>query len=211
MDEIMKNNYIKLIKFLANVLGENYEIVLHEISDDSSIIAIENSHISGRTTNSPITDFALDVIKSKAYLREDYELNYKASTSNRNVNGSTFFIKDGERLVGMLCINHDDTRAKLALNDLAKFLSMDITINDSKMQSSEKLTTSIEEMIYDVVGEKIEMINNGMTLSLSQKEQTIANLYDKGVFSIKSAVNVVSKMLKISEPSIYRYLKNIKH
>lgn len=66
-------------------------------SGNYHIGAIENSHISGRTTNSPITDFALKLMSSKAHEREDFVVNYKAETINgKTLKGSTFFIKDEE-------------------------------------------------------------------------------------------------------------------
>ncbi|MGM0602449.1 MAG: PAS domain-containing protein, partial [Bacillota bacterium] len=39
------NNYKPLVKFLAEVLGENCEVVLHDLNNlENSIIAIENGH-----------------------------------------------------------------------------------------------------------------------------------------------------------------------
>lgn len=40
-------NYIPLVKFMGQVFGSDFEIILHDISQpDTSIIAIENAHIS---------------------------------------------------------------------------------------------------------------------------------------------------------------------
>lgn len=79
MTENLKQNCIKMVDFLSKVLGENYEVVLHEINPkNSSIIAIQNSHISGRDIGAPLTDFALNILQSKEYKKSDFSLNYKA-------------------------------------------------------------------------------------------------------------------------------------
>ena len=41
--------YGKLVEFLGEALGENVEIALHDLtSQEQEIVAISNSHISGR-------------------------------------------------------------------------------------------------------------------------------------------------------------------
>lgn len=109
MDEKQKELFAKLTHFLGEVLGKNYEIVFHIISAEGSYIAaIANNHISKRTINSPLTDFASKLLQEKAYLKQDFLCNYKALTQeNKLLQGSTFFIKQGQELVGILCINHD--------------------------------------------------------------------------------------------------------
>ena len=109
MDEKQKELFVKLTHFLGEVLGKNYEIVFHIISAEGSYIAaIANNHISKRTINSPLTDFASKLLQEKAYLKQDFLCNYKALTQeNKLLQGSTFFIKQGQELVGILCINHD--------------------------------------------------------------------------------------------------------
>lgn len=54
--EILKL-YIPIVEFIGEICGNNYEIVLHDISQpDSSIVAIKNNHISGREVGGPLTD-----------------------------------------------------------------------------------------------------------------------------------------------------------
>ncbi|EAW7533378.1 PAS domain-containing protein, partial [Campylobacter jejuni] len=53
MDEGQKQQFIKLTYFLGEVLGEQYEIVFHVITEDGAYIAaIANNHISGRSLDS---------------------------------------------------------------------------------------------------------------------------------------------------------------
>ncbi|BCX78783.1 transcriptional regulator [Campylobacter sp. 19-13652] len=212
MNEFLKNSYINMVDFLAAVLGENYEIVLHEISEqNSSVIAIKNSHISGRDIGAPLTDFALNILKNEEFKHSEYALNYKALAKGKRINGSTFFIKENGTITGMLCINYDDEGAKDVLERLAKILGLNCSFDETKSVSQETLSASVEEMIGSLVGDKVELVNSGAILTPAQKEEAIQILYQNSIFSVKSAVNIASKMLKISEPTIYRYLKNIKN
>ncbi|WZU03057.1 helix-turn-helix domain-containing protein [Erysipelothrix sp. D19-032] len=42
------------------------------------------------------------------------------------------------------------------------------------------------------------------------KFETIEVLYDSGFFLLKGAVPEIARILKISEPTVYRYLQNVK-
>ncbi len=46
-------------------------------------------------------------------------------------------------------------------------------------------------------------------LKAKEKASVIKVLHDKGVFNMKGAISLVAKELSASEPTIYRYLKNI--
>ncbi|MBZ7948379.1 PAS domain-containing protein [Campylobacter sp. RM9929] len=221
MDEKQKEQFIKLIKFLGQVLGKQYEVVFHVIDKKGTYIAaIENNHISGRTLESPLDAFISELIQKKVYLKKDFLYDYKALVEkNKFVRGSTFFIKNSDELVGILCINHDasvirDAICKIIdiekLDDMGEFLSQDessnLEIND--LANVETLSRSIEE----ILAQNIDMsyLNSNYQLSITQKEEIAKTLYEKGIFNIKGAVAIVAKFLKISEPSVYRYLKKFK-
>ena len=213
--------YINLVKFLGETLGPKYEIVYHVISKRGAYIAaIENSHISGRTLNSPLTAFASQLIKDKVYLEKDFISNYKASVADRRiVNGATFFIKNTfNELTGLLCINYDNTEVKQALETLVKLERLQglLLTNDTKPKAAaekghnsdaiiEDLSQSVDELIENVLG--FQSSNN---LSPQQKEEYIKELYVNGIFNIKGAIPKIAKKLNISEPSVYRYLQKIK-
>ncbi|WP_172199714.1 transcriptional regulator [Campylobacter sp. RM16188] len=212
MTEELKNKYKKLVEFLGKVLGENYEIVLHDINKEgSSVVAIENSHISGRSINSPLTGFALELIQSKKYLECDYLTNYKAKTkTNLKINGSTFFIKNGDQIEGMLCINYDGSKFEKISNEILKLANLET--QDTKIttqEAIEQLSENIEEII-DTILQK-HNLNIG-DLKPKDRAECIKRLYENGIFNVKGSIPKVAKYLNISEPSVYRYLqKNQNH
>lgn len=231
MNDEQKELFIKLTHFLGQVLGKSYEVVFHIISKKGSYIAaIENSHISGRTIDSPLTAFASKLLQEKAYLKKDFLFHYKAQTKeNKLLNGSTFFIKKGEKLVGILCINHDTSEIQKAVHKIIEIENLsgfgEITaslMSESGDSSSfgespqpQNAQISIENLshnIEDILAQSIDLnyLKSGFTLSATQKNDIIKNLYQKGIFNIKGSLYIVAKLLKISEPSVYRYLNKLK-
>lgn len=207
--------YKSLTHFLGKSLGENYEIILHVLDADNFHIAeIENSHISGRSCQSPITGFALELIQSQQHLTKDFIVNYKAQTVNgKRLRGSTFFLKDEHGdLEGMLCINQDIShyeelsREILSLVGLTQPSPSEFREDDAhRVDSVEILEESIEDIIHSIVSP--ELLDKDIILSKELKLDIIRQLTEKGVFQIKGAVARVADILNISEPSVYRYIK----
>ena len=75
--------YIKLTEFLGLALGPDYEVVLHDLTNkDHSIIAIANSHISGRKLGAPLTNMSLSILRDKSYEHTDYHLHYYSNSAD---------------------------------------------------------------------------------------------------------------------------------
>lgn len=59
--------YVKLTEFLGHTLGPDYEVALHDLTDrNRSIVAIANSHVSGRKLGAPLTNTALKSYGTRA-------------------------------------------------------------------------------------------------------------------------------------------------
>ena len=150
-DEILES-YLPLVDFIAAVFGKNCEVVLHDLRKlDHSIIAIKNNHITGRTLNDTITDFALDIIHTEKHKEKNYICNYVGKTGNgkKNVRASTYFIKDEEQnLIGMLCTNIDIT----ALSNARKHIDDLIMINESaEAEEKENFSLNINDHIDSII------------------------------------------------------------
>lgn len=229
MNKNTKEQFIKFTSFLKEVLGLEYEIVFHVIEKNGSYIeAIENSHISGRSKSSPLSAQALKMIQDKVYLDRDFLCGYKASIEQnsfkeKKVAGSTFFIKEDDELVGILCINHDNSKLKdavlkiIELQKLGSLIDLDEEKDKENQEkneafvSVEKLSLFKEEIIEEIIEEKIDIkqLQAGFALAPTQLDELISLLHQRGVFNIKGSIKTVASLLNISEPSVYRYLKKL--
>jgi len=218
MNEELVRKYGVLVEFLGKTLGPDYEIVLHDTMNHvNSIVAIANGHVSGRGLGGPLTNFGLEVISDDACKEIDYRLNYNGVSKDKKIlRSSTMFIKDDDRnIIGMLCINFDDSRFKEISESILKLCHPDALIEiNSSYDSVETLVKSAGETFYDSVSEDAdEVIKEYLGANKSVAELSHADRYKivdilnrKGIFNFKGAVREVAKQLLCSEPSIYRYL-----
>lgn len=213
-----KESYINLVNFLGKSLGDNYEVVLHVLKqpNESYIGAIVNSHISGRSKGAPLTNLALQKIKQKDYLYNDSILNYKVIVKDgKTIYGSTFYIKDSSNnLLGLLCINVDYSKHKQIVEELLSLTNLNINNfldeeNHHHENDIEFLSANIEEIIKNTIDPIL--LDERVLLNKKTRLEIIQQLEEKGVFQLKGAIGKVADLLHISEPTIYRYLQEIKN
>lgn len=210
--------YITVVNFLGETLGENVEIVLHDLTDyENSIIAIRNNHVSERNIGGPVTDLVLKIMKDAEYKDLEYLCNYKGKSKHgKNLKSSTYIIRDdNHKIIGLLCINIDYSDYYSIKESIDKLLpqnnnNKDILSNEDN-GISENFNDSIEHLVSDSL-KQISINENLETNRLSQEEkiEIVKQLYHKGIFLLKGAVIEVANQLQVSEATVYRYLNIIK-
>lgn len=216
----------KMVYFLGETLGENYEIVLQDVPEQK-IVAIANGGVSGRTEGAPLTDLAVKMIASREWETKDCKLNYFGKTKEGKVlRSSTYFIKEKDQLLGMLCINIDISRFKEAgdvLQSLAGFIKNadygETDIEQGKEEevrdkdvTIENFSVSLTDKISSTVEKELEQYGNipASRLSRSEKLGIIEKLNREGVFLMKGAIGIVAQELDCAESTMYRYLSKMR-
>ncbi len=221
MANSLLQHYIKLTEFLGYALGPDYEVALHDLTDKNrSIIAIANSHVSGRQVGAPLTNVALRVLMDRSYQEQDYRLHYRGvSAAGKTLRSSTLFIKQGGKMVGMLCINFDDSRFQAISEDILRlchpnsFVDTEFQFDETHLwevgapSAAESFHNSIDAVASDAV--EHELLRMGVTakrLTAEERIQIISSLEADGIFLLKGAVKDVADALMCSPASVYRYL-----
>ncbi|CAJ1225358.1 transcriptional regulator [Lactiplantibacillus xiangfangensis] len=229
MKQAYVREFIPFVDFLADILGPNSEVVLNDLLDlNHSVVAIRNSHISHRKVGDPATDLALRTMKAGKTEKRDYLANYKGVTHGKYpMRSSTYFLRlDGE-IVGMICINTDESDLDELQQQVIKIMRdykhlnapnihtpkaapVQEEVHDSPV-APEHLTTSITDLAREVTqtvcaeyGVSVEYLKQ------NEKLEIVRNLYHQGYFLLKDSVNEVAKVIKVSDPSVYRYLQTVK-
>ena len=230
MTEQLLLHYTRLVEFLGHVLGPDYEIILHEIlPEQSRVAAIANGGISGRDVGAPITNAALRMIMQKQYESNNYIINYTGQLSNgKTLRSSTMFIKDGGKLVGLLCVNFDDSRFHEVSDTILRLVHPDDFVHrhyfpddapaKQPMQPQHAAAVPAEHFQSDMnslMEELFETVTKSVNVPLdrlTQAERTriIAQLHEQGMFELRGAVQFTVKKLSCSQASIYRYIKKAK-
>ncbi|MDR3259825.1 MAG: PAS domain-containing protein [Fusobacteriaceae bacterium] len=212
IDKIFKK-YKPLCEFISKCFGENVEVTLHDMRDiEHSCIAIYNNYVSGRNTGAPMTNFGLNLLETEVFNEKNYVCNYKGLAGGKILRSSTFFIRDDdEQLIGLLCVNVDITKYISLAKDLENLAYYDLLGNYKEDQLVADFPKSVMEMINSALSE--HMSNAGYDasrLNKDEKKNIIKELDEKGIFSLKGGLAQVALTLNISEPTIYRYLNEIK-
>lgn len=208
--------YIPLVRFMGEICGKNYEIILHDVSTpERSVIAACNGHLSGRRVGDPMTELAKDLIRTGAYLEHDFVANYEGRTrGGKRFVSSTYFIKEKGKLVGLICVNHDveDFFALSEhLNNLVQAFSLPVG-GTCPTTYTENLDDSISGLSSSLIHSTVLNYHVPMeAMHSADKLEIVRILESQGVFATKGSVGQVARELHISEPTVYRYLQKIRN
>ncbi len=218
-------NYVPLVKCLGGFLGRNCEVVLHDLRvPDKTIVAIENGHVSGRSVGGSASDMLLRTVKNHGKNGEEYASYRNTLQNGRSCRSSVYFIKDSHgELVGALCLNMDIDILEECQDILTKWINPAVEgqnfVEKSEPESAlggglevfENLQSNIEEVqaqLIDRVAKDFQVPLD--RLSPAERQEIVRRLNDYGLFLLKGGVAELSKRMRISEATVYRYLSKIK-
>jgi len=203
--------YKPLVPFLAEILGDSCEVLLHDVSQPKhSVIAIANGFHTGRVVGSPFTELAVKIMNEKQFRTADYIANYSGKTKGKNFLSSSFFIKHKGKLIGLLCINKD-MDGMVALDNAVALLKKHYNLEEADNEMQEILDVPIASLLHKMVADEIKATGiQPARMTSEEKAKVIQNLMNAGVHNMKGAVIEIAKELQISEPTVYRYIKKNK-
>jgi len=196
-----------LVPSLAKVLGDDTEVVLHELSHpQNSVIAIAGN-VTGRKVGAPLTDLVLRLMR-RDKLKKDL-INYHSRTSDgKELRSSTILIRDEKgEVIGCLCINFDITKWMVARHAIDSFCQTEPLDGETR----ETFTHDVESMLRSNIEETIEQQRIPVTLMKKEdKLRVVRQLDEQGIFLVRRAVAKVAKALDVSRYTIYNYLDEIR-
>ncbi len=197
-----------LADFLAKALGDKTEIAIHNLENiDESLCLLKNGHVTGRREGMGITDLALNMIKSKKQdLQHPYKINYESKTSDgRSLRSSTVVFHDKDNKPQyLLCLNQDDSPFQQFIVYLQQITKIEDKESDEHF--SAPMMKIGEKIIGDIMAENYTPVED---LTAKEKAQLAAKMLNAGAFEVKGSIELAAKMLNVSEPTLYRYLKQV--
>ncbi|MBI0136228.1 MULTISPECIES: helix-turn-helix transcriptional regulator [Bifidobacterium] len=204
-----------LAEFIADSFGPMAEIVVHDITrPENSIVFIRNGQLSGRSLGDGITDQTLQLAIRADQDGADFVSDYRGRRLNKHeFRVSSYLIRNQEQtVIGLLCISINITELQQAAHVLQTLSSIDsddvqISTETSRRHVSEEPAENIRRITRD----EVRQFNIPMDkLTKQDRLDIIRNIKDRGIFLIKGAVGIVAPELKISIPTLYRYLQALK-
>ena len=217
--------YVILTEFLGQALGPSYEVALHDLTNrNRSIIAIANSHISGREVGAPLTNMALSILRERSYETSDYTVNDSGlSVNGRELRSNTMFIKQDGQLIGMLCVNFDDSAFQTVARDLMELIHPGEYLEERRKRMlergespfpgrTEQYSNNSRSVAADAVGRELRRLGKtNQELTADDRLHVIAALERDGIFLLKGVIREVAAALGCSQASVYRYITQVKN
>lgn len=201
---------IPIVGGIAKTFGKSCEVVLHDITDPyHSIVAIENSHVTGRELGGAMSQANIEAIASGGFTRD--QINYTKKTDDgRILKSSTIVIRDeNQKPIGCLCINFDLSDFVMVRNSINALCHTDEpeeTKEDKGYQGA-----SINEVLCNLVNSVLEASGKPVAYMTKEDKVEIVRVLDqKGAFLIKGAIDYVAKVLCVSRYTVYNYLDEVR-
>ncbi|MCR5330370.1 MAG: helix-turn-helix transcriptional regulator [Lachnospiraceae bacterium] len=201
---------LDLLKNIAHAIavqfGSNCEVLIHDLQTDklsSSIVYIENGHVSNRKLGDGPSHIVLEALNSDPAELKD-RLGYHTQTKDgRTLKSSTIYIKDDEgKARYILSINLDITGLVMAAGALSSLTATAETANEA-----EKITNDVNELLDDLIERSVKPFGKPVAyMTKEEKTQAIRFLNDSGAFLITKSGDKVSKYFGISKYTLYSYI-----
>lgn len=213
MSEVLKL-YIPLIKFLGVMLGADVEIVLYDTLKQN-VCWVENPFDEDMIPGSEIRSLERNMMQKKSYKDKEYLINYRTLSKEKHykLRSATMFIKNEKKeLIGMMTVNHKVDKLIEVRELLETLVNGPKTLNSKmdRMFFESQEDNSFETLIKETISEEIKAFNvPPERLTYHEKMLLMSRLEKKGVLLMKGSVSEIARMLKTTEPSIYRYISKL--
>jgi predicted transcriptional regulator YheO len=198
-----------LIKGIAAQFGDQCEVVLHDLTGDyeSTIVAIENGHITGRKIGDPGTNLGLEILRGSQV--NGNRFNYITQTKDGRILRSTSLYKKNSKgtTIAAICINYDVTDLMLAKRTLDS-----LTTGGQQVEVKESFVSNVSDLLDALLQEAQEQVGKPVaTMTKEDKMKMIHLLDQKGAFLVKKSGEKICSYLNISKYTLYSYLEETKY
>lgn len=211
MDASMLQFLFRLAKALAAQFGPNCEIVIHDLKSndpDSSIVAIENGHVSGRRAGDGPSHVVLEALNSGGPPED--RLSYLTRTADgKTLKSTTIYIRDGDRSpIGIFSINYDITLTLAMQEELRQFTATAPVLAGG---APEPIARNVSDLLDELIEQSVKLVGKPAALmTKDEKVRAIGFLNDTGAFLITKSGGRVCKYFGISKYTLYSYIEESK-
>lgn len=236
--ELVISSLMALAPSLALMFGRNCEVVVHDLRvPESSIVALENGHVSGRALGGPliggpINDVALKSLTSKKP-RDPKVVSYETITADgRRLRSTTTLYYDAEgKAYAAMCMNLDLGAAIATAKWLSELIEPPAgaepretpaggeapTIvppppapapRTQRPRSKPDFTKVLDQMIAEVIAHEP---GHPHELDRDARFRIVTELEARGAFLMRGAVVRIAEALNVSKFTIYGYLDEIRN
>ena len=203
--------YAKMVKFLADTLGNTFEAGVFDLTDPTLPIVAASNQFS--EAHEKVRELVAGV-KDDPKVQSEQALTNQPVTFDfdKLLKVSIFFVRSAEgTAVGALWLS---MRCDLFLKMetfAANMLQFCKEASSSAPAADPYAAITSKEVSLNTVTEVIRQFSDMPTrMTLEERQEVICDLYDMGVYNLRGAVAKTAEIMQISEQSVYRYIAKIK-
>ena len=200
----------QLAKGISRQFGPNCEVVVHDLDSNdpnSSIVAIENGHVTGRKVGDGPSHVVLEALRSGRENLTDH-LSYLARTKDGKIlKSSTIYVRDDDgEAIGIFAINYDITLMLAMEENLKQF-----TATDQDQREPERISRNVGDLLDELIEQSVKIVGKPVALMTKEdKVKAIQFLNETGAFLITKSGDKVCKFFGISKYTLYSYIDEAK-
>ena len=207
-DREILEHYVKAGEIIAEMFAPYMEVIIHDLQDpEHSIIAIFNNHVTGRKIGDGTSDLGY---KKLADELPDKIVNYNnQSPSGADLKSSSLTIRNrNDEIIGSIGFNFDLS----SFSNIKEFFEI-----FTKTVVLENLPNREQFFMWSVRDEIQQALNKYITsydlhskaLNRKDKLNVVAYMKKEGHINKKGAISILSELLAITRPTLYKYIKEV--
>jgi predicted transcriptional regulator YheO len=205
--EILEH-YIKSGEVIAEMFAPYLEVIIHDLqTPEHSIIAIFNNHITGRKIGDGTSDIGYKKLEDEL---PDKIVNYNnQSPSGSDLKSSSLTIRNrDDEIIGSMGLNFD-LSSFVNVKEFFEIFTKTITL-DNLPKREQFFMWSVKDEIQQALNKYIAYNDlQGKVLTRKDKLNVVAFMKKEGDTNKKGAISILSELLAISRPTLYKYMKEV--
>ena len=206
---------LELLKQIAHGLavqfGSSCEIVIHDLKKlelESSIVYIENGHVSNRKLGDGPSSVVFETLNSDASKVQD-RLSYLTKTEDgRILKSSTMFIREEDNHISYIfSLNYDITAPLTVESALSSLIRTEPKKEEGQNTQPQTITHNVNELLDTLIEQALSLVGKPVALMNKDDKVTVVQyLNNAGAFLITKSGDKVASLLGISKFTLYSYM-----
>jgi predicted transcriptional regulator YheO len=207
----LKGALVAIARAIARTIGPRCEVVLHDYREwdrsGSTIVWIENGHVTGRHIGGPTTNLGLEAMRAGYASADRFNYLSRAKDGRTLRSTSIYFQNRTGKLIGSLCINVDVDAFVTARAALDALLGVEAQPTGDA-DETETFGTDIGEVLDAQIQAALSRTGKPLpSLTREDRVAVVRHLDEKGAFLVKRAADRIARSLGISRVTVYAYLE----
>lgn len=199
---------IQIAHGVSTQFGTSCEVVIHDLTKEdieSSIVYIENGHVSNRRLGDGPSGIVLETLNHGSVQLKD-KLAYLTKTDDgRILKSSTMYIRGEKGRVNYIFSLNYDITGIITMDNALRSL---IETKSEADRLPKRITHNVNDLLDSLIDQSIELVSKPVALmSKDDKVSAIQFLNKAGAFLITKSGDKVSSYFGISKFTLYSYIE----